>query len=268
MDDQSRRDKIIDKITKAIALSESEKHLGHLEAAENAASIASRLMLEYGIDQEVVSARASGKDKIGMEPAIPAIDDFRKAIRETPWTNQLAAIVAKAFNCRILIPMEPIQKKYGYNSFLFVGYVHERKQAVHFYTMLFRALDEAVDHEYRKAFRRAYQPGTVNPVAGTEWRKSFLIGALNGLITRFNQIRGDVIARAADPGMALVRLNQTLEAIDQQLANIASAEQKPIVEPGTKMDRSAIHAGHKWAQEVPLLTTLEQNPTKHVLPKN
>lgn len=266
-DDQSKRDKILDRVAAALKLAESEKKLNNREAAENATAIASRLMLQYGISQEAVDARNNGTDKIGKAVYVPGMFDDYEVRRETPWLDKLAGIVAHGFNCRVLLVHDVIKAKFGQNVYVFVGYEHEREQCTHYYSILQNALFEAVDKEYRKAFHAAYRRGEHHNMTGVNWRKNFIIGALEGIILKLNKIRENVIKEAPDQSTALVRINQALAKIDATLTGVPESDTKNILEP-EQLNKDAVQAGYAWARNLELLTPIKQGEVKpnHTLP--
>jgi hypothetical protein len=90
------KDQILDKVRAMLSLAESERDLGHEEAADAHTATAMRWMAKHGIDEKLAKARANTTH-------VPSDKVFLIQAPYASTKNRLLALVARALHCEPLL---------------------------------------------------------------------------------------------------------------------------------------------------------------------
>lgn len=90
------KDQLLDKVRAMLALAESERDLGHEEAADSHTATAMRWMAKHGIDEKLAMARAHASHK-----PIDKVFTIQAPYANTK--NRLLAVVARALHCQPIL---------------------------------------------------------------------------------------------------------------------------------------------------------------------
>ena len=188
----TKRDTAIRRVQKLKALADSEKNNGNEQAAETAARIAQKLMMEHAIAS--LELDASVEEEMGT-----ANVDIGRRLN---WLRTLYYHVAEANNCTLSYkPRSSIVTFYGTPSDIEVA----EYLAIH----LSREVQAAAD-KYIKSYRDAwgYVPST---------RNDFCQSAVHTLGLRLKVMRREVAQEARDGGESAQTVSHALIRIEQGL---------------------------------------------------
>ncbi len=194
----TERETILSRLRKMIAHEESARTIGSVKEAEAFAENITRLLATHKLSMSEVEffehVEAEPVEREVFRHHEHGLKSSRKRIW---WQEELADIVAKANQCRILV-------RQGSNTVTFVGRTTDRQVTAYQYAMLVRAVSQEADRSYRKAHWKAE--------TGYRYKASFIEGALGGIRDRlYTAERG---ARRGASEEALVRVNTTSGAVD------------------------------------------------------
>ncbi len=194
------RDNLLNKIGKLHAKAESAKELGQLAEAEAFAAKVTQLLADNKLSMTEVEFATMDKEE-PIERQVVTGDDIGVGWkqRRTQWQQSLANGIARNNGCRILIMQ-------GSNSIIFVGRKSDRDIAVYLFCSLVPKLVEISKREDADEYYRCRRMGTRK---APHWKRSWLIGAVSGIIGKMDEVRYAAEKQAAmsGQGTALVRIS-------------------------------------------------------------
>jgi hypothetical protein len=231
---------IIERAKQIRALAESERSLGHEEAAKNFAAILQNLLLKHELDMVDVDAHVENPIETRIldwsEHGLP-----RSKTRCT-WTERLAYLVTRSYGCGFMVTT-------GTNRLVIVGKRLNRELCEYTLVVLCRSAREVAESEYSVAFRAAYAAGEVHRVRG--FKKAFLFG----FVTRVGERLAAEVTRFKDAEsrgeMALVRVDTDADEAMKFAWSIGRAARTPHVEITCA---EGLERGRARAEEVDLGT--------------
>lgn len=205
-----KHEKIVDRIRKLLALSESSNE----HEAANAAAQAARLMAKHGI--ESVETADPDLDPVGDNSDL--FVEIGRGKRMIPWKWNLATVVAEAGQCK---PYALHRKAGDQILGLMIAFIGRRSDAetcCYLYLYLINELRRF--HAHRRpsigSKLQQYVPGKPSPVVDREfqrrWSRDFYAGAIGVLYQRMIQAREEVLQTASSK--ALVFLGSVAAAVD------------------------------------------------------
>lgn len=203
------KQQVIDKVRKILDRADTTRGATQEEAA-TAAAMAQRMLEDYKLTMtDIEFAEMKELDPIKQWYINPKdLGIKRKATREL-WSEQLAAVVARAHMCEILVHPRS-------NAFTLVGREQDAAVAAFMYHFLYTNCEKIGVHEYAKEYRRCYKLGNVTLARG--FRDAFRQGFIQAVNFRYDeQHRARTKAGA---GTALVRITTELEAAKQYIEDL------------------------------------------------
>jgi len=194
----AERETILSRLRKMIAHEESARTIGSVKEAEAFAEKITELLATHKLSMsEVEFFEHVEAEPVGRETFRPDDHGLKRSGKRIWWQEELADIVAKANQCRILV-------RPGSNIVTFVGRTTDRQVTAYQYAMLVRAVSEESDRAYKKAYWKAE--------TGHRFKASFIEGALGGIRDRLYTAQRS--ARTGATTEALVRVDTTKGAVD------------------------------------------------------
>lgn len=175
------KDKLLDKVRAMLALAESERELGHTEAADAHTATATRWMARFGIDKALAESKANTRAK-------PGDKKFRVQAPYADAKRSLLAAVARAFGCQgVLLHTR------GADELLHVfGFDTDLEQVEMLYTSLLLQMGSALA-------RHPIPPYITGRSLMAE-RRSYMLGFVGGVSPRLEAAYKQAVAEADDSG--------------------------------------------------------------------
>ena len=175
------KDQLLDKVRAMLSLAESERELGHEEAADAHTATAMRWMAKYGIDKAMAEARADVSHK-------PVDKVFLVQAPYANTKNRLLSMVAKALHCQPIL-----LNTSGANERVHVfGYESDIQMVEMLYTSLLLQMSGALArHQF---------PAYVSGRALMAERRSFMFGFMGAVKPRLEAAYALAEAEADDTG--------------------------------------------------------------------
>jgi hypothetical protein len=197
----SPQEKVLDKLSKLMAMKESEAAIGNTEAAEAFASMINAMLLRHNLSAEQVPVGGTVKEEPITEVMFePTSHGFQRTKARVGWQEALAGIVAEAHLCKHLISRRS-------NCIWFVGTETNAKVAEHAYAVLVRAADR-MSMAARVEWWKKECGG--KHLASGNYRAAWLHGFIERIAERFREARRAEVQATGDAGTALIRLDQAL----------------------------------------------------------
>jgi hypothetical protein len=154
-------EKIIDRVRKLYAHAESAQTIGNEAEALAFMAKVDELLTAHKLSRSVVEQGQEDDDELGRE-YLDAVDGSRKGRRVT-WVEQLAAAVARAYFCEVVVIG-------GSNTLILVGRESDRQIASYVIQKLVRFAQAEESRQYRRAlnkhgFRASFRTAFVLRVA-------------------------------------------------------------------------------------------------------
>lgn len=220
------RDKILDKLKKMKAQADSAAVCSTEAEAQAFAAAMQRLMSEHKILMSEVEHAALDKDEpveetrsSGMASNDPSRPEFVRLKQRCEWMEHLAAVVAKAHYCRIIVhPSCAILS--------FAGRRNDGLAAVQTFEYMVKCACSLGRAAYFKAWG-AYQK---NPSVGWTrgFYRSYLLGFAVRLGERYKEEMDKMKAEWANSGTALMRLTDALVPVNKYIATKTNALGKKV----------------------------------------
>jgi hypothetical protein len=211
--DVTDRDKLLDRVRKLLAKAASAKELGNEAEAATFAAGAQKMMAKYKLDMTEVEFTR-------MEQEEPIENEYVKGTKRhrEQWSELLASIVARAHYCRILVIP-------GSDTIVLVGRTTDRAVAAYVYTTL-RDFAERQSDKDARAFRRG-QRRQIGATIGNNrnFRAAWLAGFVERIAQRYQAERDAMAREAKQAGTSLVRLDNAIVKVDEEIARRARAGQ-------------------------------------------
>lgn len=210
--------KVLDKLGKLVAARDGEAAIGNEAAAEAFAAAVNRLLLEHDLSMSDVEHRASLKDDdvvhVDADLARYGIDPKRTRVA---WQEQLAAIVADAHMCAVLVSPRT-------NRLTFVGTRSHASVAEYAYGTLAAATEAMSWKAYNKEFYGLKNRGEDVRLA-RGYRAAWLAAFIRRIASRFEEVKRAAANEAAtvDPREALARIDRSKEKVKDALAGAKKA---------------------------------------------
>lgn len=241
-------EKIIDKIRKLHAHAESAKNIGSEAEAQAFAQMVNRLLNQHRLELTDIQFEEQRKN----EPVSEAEIDFRKygdtyrgkkvewreKRQRIDWIEKLAAIVAKAHSCQIMV----IERS---SRLFLVGTETNRQIVEYIFITLMRAAEKLSWDEYAKYFYKCRDEGNVTRARG--FRHAWLIGFIYRIGERFEEEKAKM--NQDKTGTALIRYDRERMDIQNYLKNKKNAKALPMK---AIHNEAGILAGQKKANEMNL----------------
>ncbi len=188
--------KVIEKLRKIKAHSESAEKIGSMDEAEAFAAMFQQLLLRHKLEATDIEFEEEEKEE-PVEEHIVEWQDIQFGHKRVGWVERLASIVAKAHFCRIMVCS-------GSSRITLVGRQSDIEIAEFMLVTLVRIADKLVRKECRK-YRKE------NPGANTKgYRVSFMRGFIERLAERYREERHSA---EVSTSTALVRINRAETAV-------------------------------------------------------
>ena len=189
--------RVIEKLRKIKAHSESAEKIGSIDEAEAFAAMFQQLLLKHKLETTDIEFEEEEKD----EPVDRHVVDwqelrFGKQSKRVAWIERLAQIISRAYFCRFLI-------KSGSTRITLVGRKTDTEVAEYILVTLVRIAERLVRKEY-SAFRKEHPHGETKG-----FNRSFMIAFANRLSERYDEERRS----ATTESTALVRVNRAEQAV-------------------------------------------------------
>jgi hypothetical protein len=200
------RDKLVDRVRKLLDKAASAKELGNEAEAATFAAGAQKMMAKYKLElSEVEYAKLQRDEPVG-DSRVAGVGKRKREL----WVELLAAVVARAHYCRTLV--------YNHSDdILLVGTPTDRAVAEYVFTTL-------RDFGYRKSDldARAFRRNLRKQVGATygdnkHFRAAWLDAFVGRIAERYEAERTTLKLEAAKAGTSLVRLDQALTRVDDEL---------------------------------------------------
>lgn len=179
--DEAKKTAMLERVRKILALAESERELGHEDAADSHTARAVDLMARYGIDKALAEAKASTR-------ARPGDRKFRIKAPYADCQRVLLSVVVGAFGCQCIL-----LNGRGPDEVLHVfGFDTDIEQADMLYTSLLLQMSAAL--------RRHSIPSYITGRRLMAERRSFMLGFSTGVKPRLEAAYAQAAAEADDAG--------------------------------------------------------------------
>jgi len=240
----TQKEKILDKIKKLLKLANSDNE--HEAAA--AAARATKLMLEYEIEEAMLA-----DDDSGLKEAVEeqALDETGNRV---PWKLTLVSGLTRAFDCDCLYSWN-IQwvkgKKKRVTVYKIIGQPSKLATVRYMYQYLVGEINRLADKAYGEEARERQASGIEAPPA-RGWKNGFRYGAATMIHQRLAEQRSETRREAQDAGktQALVRINESALAVQsfkqQKYPRLGSAPAAVV------SSRSGFSAGRAAGKSVSL----------------
>lgn len=187
---QAETEKLIDRIRKLWAKAESAKAIGSVHEAEAFAESVQKMLVKYKLEMSVLEMPQDA-DPIEHAWVDWEVNGLRQTEKRIAWLERLAAAVALAHFCRIVVAP-------GSNRILFVGRAQDRQIAEYVYIALVREAERQANAGYWRERYRAQKQGHYSTGG---YKSSFLYGFVTRIQERYAELRKE---QQNMPGMALV----------------------------------------------------------------
>lgn len=222
---EDHREKVLRKLVKLQAQSESEAKIGNSEAAEAFASAINRMLIEYELSpSEIDFARTNDNDpviEVWVDRGQYTIEPVK---RRVAWQETLARVVAKAHLCSFLI-------RPGSNQIGFVGTKSHATVAEYVYGTLVRASAEIAHKEYCTYWWEC-RDVKGNSKLASGFKAAWLTAFITRIGERFEEARKAAIAShdamlaVGANSTALVRLSGALVKVNKYIDDKFSSKKK------------------------------------------
>lgn len=192
--------KLVSRIQKLHAMSESAKEVGSLEEADAFMSAVHKTLAAHNLDTSVLSLELKNEaDPLGKEWVLGAT--LRHKNRPLAWAQDLAGYVARAHNCAHLVSMSS-------SYVFFYGRATNRGVAVQMFKYLRDMAERLGQTAYvTEAYRRRREGEGERGSAS--WRFNWMAGFVEEIGNRYRAMRERV---ESDKGMSLVLVGARKEA--------------------------------------------------------
>lgn len=197
-------DDIVERIIKLHAKAESAKEIGSLEEAAAFAAKVSDLLIKHKLDMSVLSG--------GKEEEVTHMEmdwqGYPLLNKRSTWREALINTVAIHHFCRIIVSK-------GSSRILLVGKESDRKVVEYMSVALIRKAEELADigaEAVRGINFRRYGRKTDGG-----WRKSFLMGFVQGVYNRLKEAKAS--SEASNSSTALI-IRKGMEEVDSYMKNL------------------------------------------------
>ena len=189
--------RVIEKLRKIKAHSESAEKIGSIDEAETFAAMFQQLLLKHKLETTDIEFEEEEKD----EPVDQHVVDwqelrFGKQSKRVAWIERLARIISRAYFCRFLVTSRSAR-------ITLVGRKTDTEVAEYMLVTLVRIAERLVRKEY-SAFRKEHPHGETKG-----FNRSFMIAFANRLSERYDEERRS----ATTESTALVRINRAESAV-------------------------------------------------------
>jgi hypothetical protein len=207
---EDHKERIINKILKLKAQREGEAALGNAAAAEAFAAMMNKMLIQNELQpSDLVYAEAKANDPILEIPVKKSIYGIKESKTRSAWQETLAAGVAKAHLCRILV-------RPGSNDIFFVG-THSHATVAEY---VFGCMVPAVEKMSKKAetdYWRATGCGRGANNKALGYRAAWIDAFVRRIWERFEEAKQAVLTEefsaGCDSSTALVRLNSAAQRV-------------------------------------------------------
>lgn len=248
------RDALIERLRKLKAKADSAAAIGSQEEAATFAAAVQRLLAEHKLSMsEIEVAQEDAVDPIDYVHLVPsAIGLDRHTTRRVMWREQLAAHVAHAHFCEMLVSSHPITKE---QTIIIIGREADREAAAYTFAVLARTCVELSLAGYRKARKNQDQ---------TEgFHEAFRWGFTQAIAARYKKEEDAIKEEAQSTGKALVRLDQTRAKVKEFAQQKMKSTQLPEVKRRRAANELAFVEGFEQGTEVELPgKAVKGSPTK------
>ena len=213
------QEKILEKLGKLKNMADGAAAIGNEQEAQAFAAMLQNLLAKHKLEmtdveyaqhlkeEPVEEVRCGGgvtwKDGKRVYKKYPDVEVRR---RRVAWIEQLAAIIARAHSCEIIV--EP-----GLSLVRFVGRKMDLEVVEFLFVTMQRTAEKLADKEYVKYFYQCKEEGDVTEARG--FRPSFLNGFVHRLHERFEEEKRKM--EQNNSGTALMRINREALAVRQYL---------------------------------------------------
>lgn len=194
-------DKILDKLAKLKAMRDSEAAIGNQAAADAFAGMINTLLLKHELSEVDIPLRKDAPEEPIVEHLVdPRLHGIKFSNSRVGWQEALAAIVADAHLCKILVTS-------GTNYVTFVGTRQHVAVAEYAYVVLVNAAVK-MSKEARDAYWRENRKR--DDFESGNFRAAWLSGFISRIRERFAEARRREVASVANPGTAMIHLSKAL----------------------------------------------------------
>jgi len=214
------QEKILEKLGKIKAMADSAKEIGNEAEAQAFAGMLQQLLLKHKLEMtDVEYAREMQEepviqytpetmytnvfDRSKRRRVYKNYPDVELTRRRTAWVEQLAAIVADAYSCRILVTT-------GSSIIHFVGHKSNVMITEYLFITMMRAANKLSDKaaaQFRREWRAEHGSGNTPG----DYRESWLMGFITRIAQRLQEERRKF--EGPNTSMALVRVNKEALAV-------------------------------------------------------
>lgn len=230
-------DKLMDRIRKLWAKAESAKAIGSVHEAEAFAEAVQRMLIKYKLE---MSAIETPVEEDPIEHAWIDWDDhgLRTTSKRIAWLERLAAAVAMAHFCRIVVQTRS-------NRILFVGRRQDRQIAEYVFVTLVREGERQANAGYWRERYRAQRQGHYSTGG---YKSSFLYGFVSRIQERYSDLRRE---QSGVPGMAVI-LRKSGEELTRYIEASIKTSDGHMARMRASNNRKALNDGRSAADRANL----------------
>lgn len=199
------KDEVLRKLERLISVERSKRAVGEqgdiasLNEAEAFADKIQQLLLQHNLTiSEVEFVAEQRNNPVGAELWDPASYGTKQLNRRSQWREELAAVVAHAHLCRLLVLP-------GSNVLFFVGREADRKCGAYAYGMLVHFAEKHSRSERRRIRRELRHKGE-STAAAYGWREAWLRGFTLRVAERYRAMERAAVLQATQQAQAIARL--------------------------------------------------------------
>jgi hypothetical protein len=247
------QEKILDKLAKIKAMSESAKAIGNEAEAQAFAAMLQQLLLKHKLDMTDVQYAAEMKEEPIIEQSAQRMYKAGKEVyadfpevevvqRRKLWAEALASFIAKAYASRILVTE-------GCSVITFVGHRSNVQIAEYLFLTLVRSA-EKMSNNAAKAFRAKHRSEFGSGVTPQGYRESWLEGFSARIAQRLQEER-DSFGKQESQCVALVRVDKEAKQVESYV-NEKFTKLAKAVKQSRNFNHSGWQQGRKAADQVNL----------------
>jgi hypothetical protein len=230
----TEKQKITDKLAKIKAMAEGAKAIGNEAEAQAFATMLQNLLLKHKLDMTDIEYAQHLKEEPIVEHTMKTAQvkdsrgHYRRVYEEYPdvevrrrrieWIESLAAIIAKAHNCEIIVIT-------GSSRLLFIGMQSSVEIVEYLFITMVRAAERLANEAYGIRWHELLNAG--QPVQLCRgFKASWLEGFISRLLQRFEEEKKKM--ESSNTGTALMRINKEVQLVQQYLKRKADRKETAI----------------------------------------